>query len=154
MYIHQFCHFFILSFVHSSTWNLLVSVFFNIPLNWVGVWWLIHVEYPNMKLYCGLCHVTINKLGCRNLNEHIHNECTLHTVQINTRAAWAAFFCAFALCPCCFLCFAAFSAAFACDWIFCCPLAILITLLKHITQSWNIQITSKQSQLNTPNTWL
>lgn len=50
---------------------------------------------------------------------------TLQTMHTCTKAFCAAFFCSLALCPCCFFTFAAFSAALACDWIFCCPRAIL-----------------------------
>lgn len=50
---------------------------------------------------------------------------TLQTAQTCTNAFWAAFFCVLALWPCCFLAFAAFSAAFCWDCSFCWPRAII-----------------------------
>lgn len=52
---------------------------------------------------------------------------TLQTAQTCTRAFCAAFFCSLALCPCCFLTLACFSAALCWDCNFCCPLAIVKT---------------------------
>lgn len=58
------------------------------------------------------------------LNVNLTKWHTLQTAQTWTKAFWAAFFWSLALCPCCFLIFAAFSADFCWDWTFCCPLAI------------------------------
>ena len=50
---------------------------------------------------------------------------TLHTGQACTRALAAAFFCSCKLCP--LFLPSDFFCALACDWIFCCPRAILFS---------------------------
>ena len=96
---------------------------------------------------CICMHTNVNCNVCKHVVcTHFHTQIlhgcapTLHTGQACTRALAAAFFCSCKLCP--LFLPSDFFCALACDWIFCCPRAIVFL------PCWHYMYTNNNKNVN------